>query len=307
VKRGKWTRRLDIDLSSFEKDWYDYYNLPSSHPSIIDSWDNILPLTPNLTVICISSTDSSTELFEGFTRGLFESLAELENLQRVEWRAGQTNLQHLHTLSETCPRLRHLSIKLCTPLYRNHARAMTNLNISFPLLESLIVDYTSAYYHQSGTNTFRAWHLPKLSHFGLRMRGMDRWKDTVSQILQDTKGHIKSLDILEYEYPPPTSPRILPEDFIFSFPSLETLFITPYDIPQEEGDPNSSSVIPFTSLHTVGWRPKPCGVLFEPKTSDLFPFLSKYFSPRRFPNLSTILYPEDFPKSSSRRREGTSL
>jgi hypothetical protein len=125
------------------------------------------------------------------------------------------------------------------------------------------------------------------------MREIDRWKDVISQILRDAKGHLKSLDILEYGYDLPTPLSIFPQDFLFSFTMLETLFITPYNMPQEEEeDRNPSITMPVTSLHTVGWRFRP----FDPKKLDAFSYFSRYFSVRRFPNLSTILYPKDFAR-----------
>jgi hypothetical protein len=119
------------------------------------------------------------------------------------------------------------------------------------------------------------------------VKNSSKWDTLISKILGGTKVHIRSLDLLEYG----SSSPVLSMDFLSSFPVLETLFIDPYKTSVE----NETTITPFPSLQTVGFTPNDSyyGKMGE-RQRELEPILAYFNQRRQFPNLSVILFPEEF-------------
>jgi hypothetical protein len=276
-KRGRWTRRLDVDFHSFERDWDEYQETNGARPKVIDSWDYIISpdLTPNITVLDVSSKRGG--LVKGHTMYFFQVISRLENLRRVEWRVGGTNLSALRELSIQCPKLEHVAFQLLG------THVDENLPISFPHVESMVLELTSII--SPGLLASQPWNLPKLHYFGFHPLYQDSCNGFIQVILSSSKEHIKSLDLVEYG----TDISSL-VDLVCSFPNLETLYFDPSRF--FFSDPSSLSFsrrVPLVSLRTLGWRTKGR----RGSWNEMEELLSKQVPGRLFPNISTLLSLED--------------
>jgi hypothetical protein len=273
-KRGRWIKRIDVDFHSFERDWHEYRKTNGARPKVIDSWDYIITpdLTPNITVLDVSSKNGG--LVQVHIKPFFQAIGKLENLRRVEWRVGGTELSDLRELSIHCPRLEHIAFQLYgSPVNEN-------FTISFPHVESMILDLTnrlSSFFQTS----WQSWNLPKLRHFGFHTKYQDEWSGFIQDILYSSKEYVKSLDLVgrgeNYLFTVST-------DLVCFFPNLETLFFDAskffYTIKDPSVLPSSRNV----SLHTIGWR-----IDGRRSWDGIEELVLKQFNPRTFPNISTIL------------------
>jgi hypothetical protein len=274
-KRGRWTRRLDLYFCAFERNRYELQQTNEACPNVLDSWEDIISpdLIPNLTVLDISSKYCAP--LRGQKIHFFQAIGKLENLRRVEWSLLGADLYDLRELSIYCPRLNHIAFQLID------IRVLGDFIISLPHVGSIVLRLTGP--QSRIPSVYQPWDLPKLHHFGFCTKYSGECNGFIQKILHSAKGHITSLDLMDYgreTFPRPSM------DLVCSFPKLETLYLDPSRFWHLVEDPRTLSSYSFPLLHTLGWRIDGEG---EGKWKWIEKLVSNQFDRRRFPNLSTLL------------------
>ncbi|KAG8805649.1 hypothetical protein FRC17_005405, partial [Serendipita sp. 399] len=110
--RGRWTKRVDVYLRSFDVDWPTLADeeWDSAEEKSYYGWQHVLSLTSNVVVVDILENLESYP--SDWTTQMLFSLQSLPRLRRVEWNGHGAGISDLMQLSTLCPQLIHIGITL---------------------------------------------------------------------------------------------------------------------------------------------------------------------------------------------------
>jgi len=269
--RGQWTKRIDLFLNS--------------HADIdleLQKWKQVLSLTPNTTIVDISSEGIDVSIIPDGWSSVFFALSRLRNLRRVEWHAKNCDLSDLQQLSILCPNLIHLSFFLSA---RDDPDVSTDaFTISFPNIQVFILDWDQTDYPGTVFPPFQPWNFPQLQHFGYFLKGPGPFR-IVMPLLEGWGDHLTSLEL-------PTLGKnelvYFPEELLPSLPLLETLILDIFKV--------ALPLLPahrHANLRTLGWRLRLGSALYD---TQRLSHCRQYFSLEKFPNLERVrvVHPRDF-------------
>ena len=234
VKRGWWTKRLDIDPVGTNL-YFHTFNLTED-----TLW--LLEKMPNVEIITIPGFCNPvySRVQYDWLIDVQHGLGKLEQLRRVEWHGDGYDLLDFHWLTELCPNLEHVAVALA----RSYEISPDAVPITHDRIHTLLLQWFQS---DDASPPFTGWSLPSLRHMTYYVH-QGQSIPMLLPLLRMQGAHMRSLEIpIESQYDMYSRPYL---DLVLPLvPNLNTIIL---DIFKTDFDEISNPG--HANLCCVGWR-----------------------------------------------------
>ena len=187
VKRGWWTKRLDIDpiVSSRLR-----------HPfNLTEDTLRVLETMPNLKIFTIPSFENSIDdpVYQGWLEDVQLDLGKLAQLRRVEWHGSGYDLLDLQRLTQLCTNLEQVAVTL----EASSEASPDAVPIAHDRIQTLLLNWHETFsspFSNVASPPFTGWSLPGLRHISYFVH-CRRSIHMLLPLLRMHGAHIRSLEM----------------------------------------------------------------------------------------------------------------
>ena len=264
VKRGWWTKRLDIDPDLFNKSLRSF--------SLIEETLLLLEALPNLEIFTIPSFENpiNDPINQGWLMDVQLDLSKLTRLRRVEWHGSGYDLLDLQRLTQLCTSLEHVAVTL-EPSSEASPDAV-------PILHDKIRTLHLNWHEEFNivSPSFTGWSLPSLQHITYFVH-YDQSISMLLPLLRMHGAHLLSLEIpiLDRWIILPYLSLVLP-----LVPNLDTIIIDIF-----KTDFVGISNPGHANLRCIGWRLRVNAAMNDFTTLHA---ATQYFNKHLYPKLERV-------------------